>query len=182
MSTYSPQALLHFWFHASTPEQWFTKDPLFDQALRQRFLPTLKAAAQGECYHWRHTIHGRLAEIILLDQLSRNIWRDTPQAFSQDAMALTLAQELVSQPAYTRLNETERRLVLMPFMHSESVMIHKKALVLFEELGNEQVLHYELLHKRIIDRFGRYPHRNAILGRRSTAEELAFLQEPNSSF
>lgn len=182
MKTRSPQDVLHFWFHASTPEQWFTKDTQFDALLHRRFLATLKAAAQGECAAWRYSIQGRLAEIIVLDQFSRNIWRNTPQAFSQDAMALALAQEVILRPAFQQLSVEQRKFILMPFMHSESRAIHAQAAVLFKTYTDEQTYGYELLHKRIIDRFGRYPHRNALLGRQSTQEELLFLLEPDSSF
>lgn len=179
---FSPQAVLHFWSQATAPEQWFTKDPLFDQQIKQRFLATTQAVAMGECAAWRYSLTGRLAEIVVLDQFSRNIWRNTPRAFSQDAMALALAQEAIKHPAFPQLNQRERQFVLMPFMHSESKRIHAQALSLFERYTDETTTHYEVLHKQIIDRFGRYPHRNAILGRRSTAEEIEFLTGPNSSF
>lgn len=179
---FSPQAILHFWSQATTPEQWFTKDPHFDQQLTQRFLATTQAAAMGECAAWRYSLTGRLAEIVVLDQFSRNIWRNTPRAFAQDPMALALAQEAIKHPAFPRLNQRERQFILMPFMHSESKRIHAQALLLFERYTDETITQYEVLHKQIIDRFGRYPHRNAILGRRSTAEELEFLAGPNSSF
>ena len=182
MSMLSPQAILHFWAHATQPEQWFTKDDRFDQILHQRFTATTEAIAQGEGAAWRYSLAGRLAEIIVLDQFSRNIWRGTPRAFAQDPMALALAQEAIKIPAFAQLSQRERQFILMPFMHSESKKIHAQALSLFERYTDEKTVQYEILHKNIIDRFGRYPHRNAILGRRSTAEEKVFLQGPNSSF
>lgn len=178
----SPQAVLHFWFHASTPEQWFTKDPHYDHRIRNQFLSTALAASLGECAAWRYSIQGRLAEIIVLDQFSRNIWRDTPQAFSQDSMALVLAQEAIKQPAFQALSPIQKQFMLMPFMHSESKAIHAEAIQLFKKYTHENSYHYEQLHKNIIDRFGRYPHRNNILNRPSTPEEILFLKEPNSSF
>ena len=181
MST-SPQAVLHFWFHASTPEQWFTKDPHYDHRIRDQFLSTAVAASLGECAAWRYSIQGRLAEIIVLDQFSRNIWRDTPQAFSQDSMALVLAQEAIRQPAFQALSSVQKQFMLMPFMHSESVVIHEKAVELFSIPGLENNLDFEHRHFDIIKQFGRYPHRNAILDRPSTTEEIAFLKEPGSSF
>lgn len=181
-TTLSPQAVLHFWAHATTPEQWFTKDPQFDQRITQQFLHTTEAVAQGECAHWRHSLHGRLAEIIVLDQFSRNIWRDTPRAFAQDPMALALAQETLRQPQFAQLSQRERQFILMPFMHSESKKIHVQALELFKKYTDDITIDYEVRHKVIIDQFGRYPHRNAILGRLSTAAELEFLKGPNSSF
>lgn len=182
MSISSTQNILHFWFHVLKPEQWFEKDEYCDQQIRQKFLTTTEAAAQGECSEWRYSIYGRLAEIIVLDQFSRNIWRDTPRAFSQDGMGLVLAQEAIKHTGFHYLNQAEKKFILMPFMHSESPRIQEKSVLLFEQLDDADTLHYAVLHKEIIDRFGRYPHRNKILGRISTAEEIQFLKEPNSSF
>jgi len=125
---------------------------------------------------------GRLAEIILIDQFSRNIFRDTPEAFSADAVALVLAQEAIAAGADQQLETKERAFLYMPYMHSESRAIHEQAAQLFDQPGLEYNLEFEHKHKVIIDRFGRYPHRNAILGRTSTAEELDFLEGPDSSF
>ncbi len=119
---------------------------------------------------------GRLAEIIVLDQFSRNVYRDTPRAFAQDALALVLAQELVASGQDRSLPEAQRVFAYMPYMHSESALVHAQAVELFTQLGIQDNLNFELRHKAIIDRFGRYPHRNAILGRTSSAEELAFLE------
>lgn len=182
MSQPGPQQVLHFWFNQATPEQWFSKDTNFDQLIRHRFISLTKAAAQAECFSWRTTIYGRVAEIIVLDQFSRNIWRDKPQSFQQDAMALALAQELVKNALFAALPLAYRKFALMPYMHSESALIHQKALPLFETYTDALTVEYELKHKSIIDRFGRYPHRNHILGRQSTIDELTFLNEPNSSF
>jgi len=176
------QQIHHFWFHECTADDWFGKAPAFDQLIWERFGHWCTAAARGECYSWRQDIRGRVAEIVVLDQFSRNVWRDTPRAFSQDGMALVLAQEAVHHPHYPQLSQDEQRFVLMPYMHSESKQIHEVAVTLFKALGNEQTLEYEYRHKVIIDRFGRYPHRNVILGRPSTKEELEFLQQPGSSF
>lgn len=118
----------------------------------------------------------------MLDQFSRNVWRDTPRAFAQDARALVLAQELVTSGQDRSLPLAQRSFAYMPYMHSESALVHTQAVALFTQLGNQDNLNFELRHKAIIDRFGRYPHRNAILGRSSSAEELAFLAEAGSSF
>ena len=142
----------------------------------------LEAAARCELFAWRATPEGRLAEIVVLDQFSRNVWRDTPRAFAQDALALALAQELVASGQDRSLPVAQRRFAYMPYMHSESALIHGQAVALFSQPGLEDNLRFEHAHKAIIDRFGRYPHRNAILGRESTAEELAFLSGPGSSF
>lgn len=182
MLIHSPQSVLHFWFHSLSPEQWFIKDESVDQRIAQRFLATTKAAARGECHDWRHSIQGRLAEIIVLDQFPRNIWRDTPKAFAQDSMALALAQEAIKLTTYNYLSSAEKQFLLMPFMHSESVLIQKESVALFSQIENPNAYKYAILHKQIIDRFERYPHRNKILGRTSSTEEQLFLQEPNSSF
>jgi uncharacterized protein (DUF924 family) len=177
-----PQPVLHFWFEELTSKQHFVKDAALDETIRARFGATLEAAAQCELFDWRTTPEGRLAEIIVLDQFSRNVYRDTPRAFAQDALALVLAQELVASTQDRSLMEAQRVFAYMPYMHSESALVHTQAVALFTQLGNENNLDFELRHNAIIDRFGRYPHRNAILGRSSSAEELAFLCEPGSSF
>lgn len=118
----------------------------------------------------------------MLDQFSRNLFRGTPRSFSCDGMALILAQEAIRSGECERLTPVQRGFLYLPFMHSESPLIHQQALALYRELNNPEQLDYELRHKAIIDRFGRYPHRNAILGRRSTAEEEEFLRQPGSSF
>lgn len=182
MSKCNPQSILHFWFHSLRPEQWFLADKALDQQISQQFLSVTEAASKGECYEWRYSTYGRLAEIIVLDQFSRNIWRDTPRAFQQDPMALVLAQEAIQSTEYKHLTSAEKQFLLMPYMHSESTMIQKEAVALFSQIDNPSAYKYAVLHKEIIDRFGRYPHRNKILGRVSTPEEERFLLEPNSSF
>ena len=145
-------------------------------------MSTHQQAAQAELWGWRKTAEGRLAEIIVLDQFSRNLFRDSPQAFAQDSLALALAQEAISLNLDQQLSPEQRAFLYMPFMHSESKLIHEFALKLFQRLGNPTNLEFEKKHKVIIDRFGRYPHRNQILGRESTDEELTFLTQPDSSF
>ena len=178
----SAQAILHFWFEELTAKQHFVKDAALDESIRARFGDTLEAAARCELFAWRATNEGRLAEIIVLDQFSRNVYRDTPRAFAQDALALVLAQELVAIAQDRILPEAQRVFAYMPYLHSESVLVHTQAVALFTQLGIQDNLNFELRHKAITDRFGRYPHRNAILGRTSRAEELAFLNEAGSSF
>ena len=176
------QNILHFWFDELTDKQHFAKDAALDELIRSRFGDALEAAARCELFGWRTTPEGRLAEIIVLDQFSRNVYRDTPRAFAQDGLALVLAQELVAQGHDRSLGTAQRRFAYMPFMHSESALLHTKAVQLFDQPGLENNLDFELRHQAIIARFGRYPHRNAILGRASTVEEIAFLNEPGSSF
>jgi uncharacterized protein (DUF924 family) len=176
------QAVLDFWFEALTPAQWFKKDPEMDRKIAERFGELHAKAAQCECFAWRQTPQGRLAEIIVLDQFSRNIYRDDARAFATDALALALAQEAVAAQTDGELNSSQRAFLYMPYMHSESVAIHELAMQLFDQPGLENNLDFEVRHKAIIDRFGRYPHRNALLGRVSTDEERAFLKQPGSSF
>ncbi len=174
--------VLDFWFNDLTPQQWWAKDANLDQEIKNRFSALHAQAARCELFDWRIAAKGRLAEIIILDQFSRNIYRDTPQAFALDSMALALAQEALSVNADKALSPVERSFLYMPFMHSESVEIHKVAMILFSAEGMEENLDFELQHQKIIERFGRYPHRNTILGRESTPEEREFLQQPGSSF
>ena len=176
------QTVLDFWFSAETQPYWFAKSDAFDQQLRNQFLDTLEQARQAELWSWRENAEGRLAEIIVLDQFSRNLYRDRPASFAQDPMALALAQETIQLGLDKNLRPEQRSFLYMPFMHSESKIIHEQALKLFENLGNPINLDFEKKHKVIIDRFGRYPHRNEILGRESTVEEIEFLTQPNSSF
>lgn len=178
-----PETVLVFWFKELEQKQWFVKDISLDNHITERFSDFHAAAHAGELYHWRKTAHGRLAEIIVLDQFSRNMFRDDPRAFASDPVALILAQEAVAIGADKKLiNPFERAFLYMPYMHSESEKIHELALDLFDQPGLENNYDFEIKHKKIIDRFGRYPHRNEILGRTSTPDELAFLEEPNSSF
>lgn len=176
------QHILQFWFHEIEPRQWWAVDPAFDAQLRERFLPLLEQAAQGELSFWRGSPQGRLAEVIVLDQFSRNIFRGTPRAFAQDPMALALSQEACAAGVLEALLPEQRPFLLMPFMHSESRVVHAEAERLFAQWAPGSSHDFELRHKAIVDRFGRYPHRNALLGRPSTPEELAFLQQPGSSF
>lgn len=174
--------ILDFWFAEIDPALWFRKDNDFDELIRQRFSAVHAAAAAGELFAWRDTASGRLAEIIVLDQFSRNLFRDDARAFACDEVALVLAQEAVRTGALDVLEPRQQAFLIMPYMHSESARIHAEAVNLFDRPGLENNLDFEHRHKDIIDRFGRYPHRNAILGRTSTAEEEAFLLEPGSSF
>jgi uncharacterized protein (DUF924 family) len=133
-------------------------------------------------FSWRETSLGRLAEVIILDQFSRNMYRDTPQSFAYDALALALSQSAIAEGYDEELSLEMRSFLYMPFMHSESLAIHEEATKLFARLGVASTIEFEFKHKNIIERFGRYPHRNIILGRVSTAEEEAFLHLPNSNF
>lgn len=174
--------VLSFWFERNGRERWWARDAGFDEEIRSRFGALHAAAARGELHDWRNAADGRLAEIVVLDQFSRNLYRDDPRAFACDGMALALAQEAVRQGADRAVSAVRRQFFYMPFQHSESRKIHEIAVGLFASLGEPELLDYERRHKAIVDRFGRYPHRNRALGRRSTPEEAAFLEEPGSSF
>ncbi len=174
--------VIHFWFGEIDAKKWWARDPALDALIRTRFETTHRAASRGELFAWRSTAPGRLAEIILLDQFSRNMYRESPRAFAFDALALVLAQEAVSIGADYELPIARRGFIYMPYMHSESALIHEQALILFSQPGLEFNLDYERRHKHIIDRFGRYPHRNAVLGRDSTPSEVEFLKLPDSAF
>ena len=173
--TYSD--IIDFWFNEIDSAFWWKKDLEFDQSLVKRFKATHDKAKACELYAWREAPLGRLAEIIVLDQFSRNMYRDKPEAFAQDPLALALAQEAVALGQDKDIDSSKRSFLYMPYMHSESLVVHDVALKLFENSPE-----FEIKHRNIIERFGRYPHRNLILGRTSTKEETEFLNEPDSSF
>ena len=157
--------VIDFWFSELEPRQWWEKDGHLDNLIRERFLLLHEQAIRCELFPWRENAFGRLAEIIVLDQFSRNMFRDSPDAFSADGLALVLAQEAVSSGADMNLNQGQRNFLYMPYMHSESLVVHDVAIELFRKNGSASALDYELKHKKIIEMFGRYPHRNDILGR-----------------
>lgn len=174
--------VLKFWFEEAGQSKWWLKDEAFDQLIFKRFSDIHSKAVCCELFEWRESAKGRLAEIIVLDQFSRNMFRGSPMAFAHDPMALVLAQESVSLGIDKLLTPEERGFLYIPFMHSESIKIHEVAEKLYRRHGVQSSLEWEMKHKAIIERFGRYPHRNEILGRKSSEEELSFLQQPNSRF
>ena len=176
-------AVLSFWFEENGPEQWFTKDvAAFDDAIRARFGTLQARAANGGLANWRQTARGALAEIIVLDQFQRNLFRDDARAFACDAIALDAAKEALAKGFDQALSETERVFLYLPFEHSEAAEDQEASVELYATLTDGSYLEWAEKHKAVINRFGRYPHRNAVLGRESTAEELAFLEEDGSSF
>ncbi len=176
------QDVLDFWFVELRSDQHFAKDAALDAEISARFADTLKAAAKGELAAWRATPGGRLAEIIVLDQFSRNIHRGSAEAFASDPVALALAQELIAGAHDAELPIKQRAFAYMPLMHSESIAIHAQAEVLFDQPGLESHLRVERKHQEVLQRFNRYPHRNAQLGRVSTPEETAFVAQPGTGF
>lgn len=183
------RAVLDFWFgpapHA-VRDQWFRKDAAFDERIRERFGDDVAAAAAGAFGDWCATPHGALARVVLLDQFTRNLHRDSPRAFAGDPGALATANEAVARGFDRSLDRFERWFLYMPFEHAEDLQMQERSLALFgalaEETGDRSPLEWAVKHADVIRRFGRYPHRNAILGRESTPAEIAFLREPGSRF
>lgn len=182
MKAMDASAILQFWFDEITPAQWWKVDPDFDHLIQQRFSDIHARANRCELFTWRQQPRGRLAEIIVLDQFSRNSFRGMPQAFTSDPLALALAQEAVAAGVDDALNAEERNFLYMPYMHSEARAIHEIAELLFKVRATTNAYEFELKHKAIIDGFGRYPHRNVILQRESTVDELEFLKQSGSEF
>ena len=176
------QEILKFWFEEIEESQWWVKDDLFDQLIIERFSSVYERAVRCELFDWRKNAEGRLAEIIVLDQFSRNMFRGSRQSFANDPLALALSQEAVSLKADTDLSPIEKSFLYMPFMHSESLDIHQIAKTLFKRSGNQSSYDFEIKHNDMIEKFGRYPHRNAILGRKSTEEEKKYLEHPGAGF
>jgi len=174
--------IIDFWFDEISPQQWWSKDAVFDQLIDQHFSKIHAQAVSGELFTWRKQALGRLAEVIVIDQFSRNLFREDPCGYAYDGMALVLAQEAIALGMDQDFTALQQAALYLPFMHSESLVIHQQAVVLFSAEGLESNLAYEYKHKAIIDQFGRYPHRNTVLGRQSTAAEIEFLQQPGSSF
>ncbi len=175
-------AVLSYWFQELDSAHWFRRSTEIDGQIKARFADLHARAAACELYPWRVAPEGRLAEILVLDQFSRNLYRDDARAFASDTLALALAQEAVAAGADRALTPVQRSFLYMPYMHSESLLIHDIALQLYDQPGLEDNRQFEIRHRDIIERFGRYPHRNAVLGRSSTAEETEFLTQPGSSF
>ncbi len=175
--------VLDFWFEQSRPRQWFAKDPAFDALLRERFLGLTRQALAAELDAWGAEPSGGLALVLLLDQFPRQIWRDTATAFAGDPQALALSRKAIERGWLEAEPEQARRQFwLMPLMHSEDLAVQEAALPLFERFSDPHTADFARRHRDVIARFGRFPHRNALLGRVSSAAELAFLQTPGSRF
>lgn len=175
--------ILTFWFEEISPESWFKKDAAFDEMLKQRFGALVDQALAGQLDKWAETADGRLALILLLDQMTRNIFRDTPKAFAGDEIACALSLRSVAEGLVDKEADVNKRhFLLMPMMHSEDLQIQKQSLPLFKSFTKDMTYDYAVKHHDIVERFGRFPHRNSILGRPSTNEEVEFLKQPGSSF
>ncbi len=174
--------VVRFWFEELAQDDWFKKSDATDEAIRGRFLPV-----HGELMAQNGKLDSAsplamLAGIIVLDQFSRNMFRGTPRAFASDTFALRLARVVVGPGLDKAMTKDQRLFVYLPYEHSENAADQARSVELMNELEDAELTKYAIAHKAIIDRFGRFPHRNAILGRPSTEEEIAFLKEPNSSF
>jgi len=166
--------IVAFWT-AAGPERWFNKDEAFDQELRQRFLAAHEAAAAGTLGDWEKSVEGTLALLLLLDQFPRNMFRNSARAFATDKKALALAKRALGRNFDARVEPRLRTFFYLPFMHAEDPVEQERSLALYRAAGDANSLKWAQLHADIIQRFGRYPHRNAVLGRDTTAEEQAFL-------
>jgi uncharacterized protein (DUF924 family) len=175
--------VLAFWFVETRPRQWFAKDPAFDALVRDRFHGLTRQALAGELDAWSAAANGALALVLLLDQFPRQIWRDTAMAFAGDPQARALSLRVLERGWLEAEPEQARRQFwLMPLMHAEDLAVQEAALPLFERFCDPRTADFARRHRDVIARFGRFPHRNAVLGRVSGAEELAFLQTPGSRF
>ena len=170
-------SILKFWFNETKPDQWFRRDLALDAACRARFMALHQAARQGRLDVWRASPRPALARIIILDQFSRNIYRDDPRAFAQDDIALAAARDAIRRRFDKRFAASERAFVYMPFMHAEDLCAQNECVALFKaQLPGTMNVPFAIQHRNIIERFGRFPHRNKVLGRQSTPEEITFLK------
>lgn len=177
----SPDRVLTFWFDEHTSADWFGGKAEFDDAVRENFGTLLESARQSELFAWRDTPKGRLAEIIVLDQFSRQLFRNDASAFASDPLALALSQEAVFQGDDQPLSVIERQFLYMPYMHSESLLVQDESLRVFAGLNNADLLEYAEKHRAVIEQFGRFPMRNAALGRSSTQQEIDYIAERGGS-
>jgi uncharacterized protein (DUF924 family) len=192
MPVRSPSDVLDFWFSEQSRALWFEKNAAFDEAIRTRFEDTLRAAAAGELDHWERTAPGALALVIVLDQFPRNLYRGSARAFAADARAREVADRALSRRLDQEIPLVQRHFFFLPFEHSESGADQERSVALFQAWAEAhdgaardralEQMRYVHRHAEIVERFGRFPHRNEALGRESTEAEIAFLKEPMSGF
>lgn len=185
--TVTVDEVLEFWFNETDREDWFERSDPFDRIVRERFSEAVETARSGGFADWRESARGCLATIILIDQFSRNIYRDSPKAWSADDLGLACTHAALARGDDAQLDPDERKFLYMPLMHSEELADQERCVELFRALADDApdqtiALDFAIRHRDIIARFGRFPHRNAVLGRASTPEEAEFLKEPDSSF
>ncbi len=178
------QEILHFWFEETKPQQWFQKNDDFDQQIRDRFMMTYEMARDGVCDNWKQDADGCLALCIVLDQFPRNMFRNDAKAFATDEKALMVAKYAVSKGFDQLMVPLRRRFLYLPFEHSESIDDQKKSVDFFAKMKKDDPLghDYALRHLEVIEKFGRFPHRNAVLQRENTADEEEYLARPGSGF
>lgn len=178
----TPNEVLNFWFSERVKPLWFKKSDEFDREIKQRFIATYQLAQTGELNSWRDRSFNLLSLIIILDQFPRNMFRNTAQAFATDAQAVALTKYALNHNYPQDLTLEQQIFLYMPLMHSENKADQALSVELFQALGKEDNLNFAIQHQAVIDRFGRFPHRNQILGRESTPAEKEFLTQPGSSF
>ncbi len=179
----SAAGVLAYWFGAGMAERWYKRDPAFDREIRDRLLPLYRRAAAGQLDGWQDSAQGALALVILLDQVPRNLYRDDPRAFAKDAKALAITHRALERELDRELSQVERLFLYLPLEHCESLEEQQLCCELVSALDEDPEWHgYAIQHRDIIARFGRFPHRNAVLGRQTTPEEADFLAKPGSSF
>ncbi len=174
--------ILNFWFEDFNSKDWFKKDEYFDNHIKNIFGDQIEEAMLGYYNHWTKSLESSLALIILTDQFTRNVFRGTPRAFLGDTLALNTCFHCLNTFDISLQNREKAHFTLIPLMHSENLRIQEMSLPLFQAYTSDKVYHFALKHKNIIERFGRFPHRNAILGRTPTASEIEFLKSPGSFF
>ena len=176
------EAVIAFWFAPGLAERWFVAAPAFDAEIRERFQPLVERAAAGGLAEWLSSPRGALALCLLLDQFPRNIWRGSPLAYACDAKAREVSRAVIAAGLDRQLPAQQRPFLYLPFEHSEDLADQERCVALMRDLDDEELLDYAQRHRDIVARFGRFPHRNGVRGRESTAEEVEFLQQPGSSF
>lgn len=174
--------VLSFWFSPAAQKHWFARSEAFDAQVREELGPLHERARKKELEAWRNDPEGALAMVILFDQVPRNLHRNSAQAFATDGLALEVAREAIARGFDQAVDAARRFFYYLPFEHAEDAAVQAESVRLIEGLGNAYYTQYAIKHREIIDRFGRFPHRNAVLGRTSTPEEIEFLKTPGSSF
>ena len=175
-------AVLRFWFHDLRERDWWEKNPFVDQQVARRFLPLHDRLHREASPHAYVTAEQKLAAVITLDQFPRHLFRGDPRSFASDPVALSIALRAVDDGFDRQLDVRRRRFLYLPLEHSEDQKVQERSVKLFANLDDTEALDYAIQHQVIIDRFGRFPHRNAVLGRKSTKDEIVFLKGPKSSF
>lgn len=176
MAIARPEEIYLFWKDAG-PDKWFKSDPAFDVAVRERFLETYEAGMRGELDHWERSAYGAFALVILFDQFPRNMFRGTPQAFASDEKAKQIADRAIAAGRDKAVDPEVHTFFYLPYMHSEQLPDQERCVALMKESGKQESIKYAEIHLDAIARFGRFPHRNIILGRKSTPEETAYLED-----